>query len=811
MESRYYCKNRMRAGAVEKHATLNGIDYLEVLDNDAPLGSPRQRTLMIRTFKELPDNLDVVNVRIEGGVRVKDVGADWVERAQEALAGTRLNALEKAYVTNLGSPGTLLLVRTDSTGDFSTYTFRLVASDTDDGPLPDFDPILSSVTFSFKVECPSEFDCADETVCPPEVIPAPEIDYLAKDYNSFRRLMFDRLSILMPDWKERNPADLGVVMVELLAYVGDYLSYYQDAVATEAYLGTARQRVSVRRHARLLDYAMHDGCNARTWLSFEVEAAGASDNLLLSKGTPFSTEPGRNDEEPIVFETMHDLRLRSEHNEIPFYTWSDENCCLPAGSTTATLDATNGLSLEAGDVLIFEEIASPTVENAGGDPQKRHAVRLTNVSPADTDPLTGVAIREIEWHEEDALPFPICITATIGEDSGSTVVSVVRGNVVLADHGLSISGDPLEPPKVPDSGQYRPGLEREGVQITIGEEYEDEKARQRSAADALLQNPREALPIIVLEDEEGDDEWKPQRDLLASDRFATEFVVETRNDGTPYFRFGDDTLGKAPASGRTLLARYRMGVGAAGNVGRDTIKLFPANLTGLAVTNPLPAVGGVDPESMEEVRQFAPQAFRVQQRAVTEEDYVRLAEQHPEVQKAAARFRWTGSWHTVFVTVDRVGGFSVDDDPEFEGEIRSWLDRFRIAGYDLEITGPIHVPLDLAMNVCVGEGYFRSDVKAALLETFSRFDLADGRRGFFHPDNFTFGQPLYLSRIYERAMKVEGVASVEVTRMQRWGKTASGEIAAGMVTPADLEIVQLDNDPSAPENGKIEFVMNGGL
>ena len=70
----------------------------------------------------------------------------------------------------------------------------------------------------------------------------------------------------MPDWQERHVPDLGITLVELLAYVGDYLSYYQDAVATEAYLDTARQRISVRRHARLVDYRLHEGCNARAWV-----------------------------------------------------------------------------------------------------------------------------------------------------------------------------------------------------------------------------------------------------------------------------------------------------------------------------------------------------------------------------------------------------------------------------------------------------------------------------------------------------------------------------------------------------------------
>ncbi len=60
--------------------------------------------------------------------------------------------------------------------------------------------------------------------------------------------MLDRLTQLVPGWRERSAADLGVTLVELLAYVGDQLSYWQDAVATEAYLETARRRTSLRRH-----------------------------------------------------------------------------------------------------------------------------------------------------------------------------------------------------------------------------------------------------------------------------------------------------------------------------------------------------------------------------------------------------------------------------------------------------------------------------------------------------------------------------------------------------------------------------------
>src|SRR5262249_58142942 len=116
-------------------------------------------------------------------------------------------------------------------------------------------------------------DCKPQETCPPAPLTEPELDYLAKDYASFRQLILDRLTLIMPDWKERHVPDLGIALVEILAYVGDYLSYYQDAVATEAYLDTARQRISVRRHARLVDYHMHQGCNARAWVCLQTDTA----------------------------------------------------------------------------------------------------------------------------------------------------------------------------------------------------------------------------------------------------------------------------------------------------------------------------------------------------------------------------------------------------------------------------------------------------------------------------------------------------------------------------------------------------------
>jgi hypothetical protein len=127
-----------------------------------------------------------------------------------------LNDAEKDYLKpppdgQLPEPAKVLVIRTDSSGDFSTYTARLILSPAEpDKPLADFDRQLSAVDVTFKVDYPSEFDCKTELECPEPVLPTLQIDYLAKDYASFRRLMLDRLAVVMPDWTERNPADAGM-------------------------------------------------------------------------------------------------------------------------------------------------------------------------------------------------------------------------------------------------------------------------------------------------------------------------------------------------------------------------------------------------------------------------------------------------------------------------------------------------------------------------------------------------------------------------------------------------------------------------
>ena len=408
-----------------------------------------------------------------------------------------------------------------------------------------------------------------------------------------------------------------MTLVELLAYVGDYLSYRQDAVATEAYLDTARRRVSVRRHARLLDYFMHDGANARTWL--HVRAANGVAGTTLTTGTAvFTRVPDLGDRvstlefqrgwpvgtRPVVFETMHDVDLFEAHNEMRFYTWGDEECCLPRGATRAWLrnEGDRLANLLPGDVLVFEEVRSPTTGRRGdADPQHRQAVRLTHVNftqdplyREQDDPGQFMRVVDIRWSPEDALTFPLCLDEVEDPDEPDSTqhpVSVALGNIVLADHGQTLAGaDALGTVPQPslflvaDTGddrcqqasprpvppRFRPILEERPV--TQADPYDP--ATSLSASWAMQRDLNATVPrleLISTDEANVQARWTPRRDLLSSGPAHPDYVLEVEADGAAAVRFGDDRFGLRPNSGTAFEAIYRVGNGPDGNIEAGTL------------------------------------------------------------------------------------------------------------------------------------------------------------------------------------------------------------------------------------------------
>jgi hypothetical protein len=131
---------------------------------------------------------------------------------------------------------------------------------------------------------------------------------------------------------------------------------------------------------------------------------------------------------------------------------------------------------------------------------------------------------------------------------------------------------------------------------------------------------------------------------------------------------------------------------------------------------------------------------------------------------------------------------------------------------------PRFVPLDIRLFVCVCGDHYAGDVERDLLDIFSAGLMRDGRPGFFHPDNFSFGDNILLSPIIARAMQVAGVQWIGTRDgagaiKGRFGRLDQPEIdfADDAEIPiAPNEVARLDNDPTFPDFGRIAFLMAGG-
>jgi hypothetical protein len=279
--------------------------------------------------------------------------------------------------------------------------------------------------------------------------------------------------------------------------------------------------------------------------------------------------------------------------------------------------------------------------------------------------------------------------------------------------------------------------------------------------------------------------WTPQRDLLGSERFAREFVVETENDGSAWLRFGDNQFGAAPITGQRLLARYRLGGGPRGNVGAEAISALVSDDASLmlgiqSLRNPLPAQGGADPETP---RRHPPQRPGSLPHAGTRRHHRRLRPRRRAPPRRATR----GS-------PPALDGQLVHRLPDARpprrqaGRCRIQGDHARLprtfpAGWlRLRIRRPGACPARYPAADLRRQRLFRRRRQSRAARSLHRHVDRHGRPGFFHPDGFTFGTPLYLSAVVARAMAVAGVASVDIRRFQRWGRSAKGELAAGVIT-----------------------------
>ena len=491
------------------------------------------------------------------------------------------------------------------------------------------------------------------------------IDYMARDYGSLLQSMRDLIPDKLPKWEDyESEADFGNVLLQLFAHTGDILSYYQDRVANESFLGTAQTRHSIIHHLKLIGYKLATAAPASATLTLTVPA-DCEETITISKGDAFATK-SQKDKPSVRFEYTREVPLIIDCRDLPVV----------------------------------------------GDKKQVEAVIPVEEGRLVKDEILGTS---------DGTPnqkFPLA-------HPGLILRSLGRGQEINKDI-------------------------------------------------ILITQPGETI-----------EEWNLQESLAFSREEQRDFVIEIDEDDRATIIFGDGAFGAIPPNGIVIKATYRVGGGRHGNVAANTIQTIvdapQLALLGAKVTNPEPATGGAERESIEHAVLHAPTVFRSLKRAVTKQDCEELALDFKGVGKVRAK---AAGWNTVKLFVAPEGGGYVSD--VLKANLLAYFEDKRPISTTIEIEDVDYIKIYVTAEVGIENYYAEEDIEARVQET------AGSLLAF---DNVDFGQSIYLSKFYEAIEAIEGVAYVNICEFRPESKAAGYLEPSGKIELTDNEIPIIPNHP----------------
>ncbi|MFI9250059.1 putative baseplate assembly protein [Streptomyces sp. NPDC053069] len=581
-----------------------------------------------------------------------------------------------------------------------------------------------------------------------------------------------------PEWTDHNVSDPGVTLIETFAYLVDQLLYRLNRVPDKNYTA----------FLDLLGIRLFPPSAATAEVDFWLSAP-QPDTVTLPVGTEVTTADGEA-EQPVVFATTDELRI------VP----SELMRLVTAPRTGEHADRTGELaegrdvrcfqvSPEPGDALLF---GLPTAV-----PRCVVAVRLdSRVEGVGVDPRQPPLV----WEAWDGGHWQECET---GSDTtgglnrpGEVVVHVPAGHTASVIGGTRAGWLRCRVTE-PEPGQpfySESPTVREASVFTVGGTMAVEHAE--TVTDVPLgtsegvpgQTFRLGRPPVLLDGE------PPVVEVSSADGWRRWEVVEhfgrsgpgdrhVHVDATtgefafpPALREPDGTLrlcGAVPEKGAQIrVARYRTGGGPAGNVARGAISVLRSSVPYIArVGNREAARGGVDGETVANAKLRAPDALRMQERAVTAEDYEIIARQAaPSVRRVRCLPTADGAGAVrVLVVPDAVA----DDGDRLRFEqlipsdqvltaITGSLDERRLIGTRLVVEPPVYQGVTVVARL--GAAPEDADrVREAALAALFRY--LNPLRGGPDGTGWPFGRPVQYGEVFGLLQRATGNALVEEIRL----------------------------------------------
>lgn len=513
-----------------------------------------------------------------------------------------------------------------------------------------------SLIFDGKPQC-DLVDCRPPAAAPPQdAIPrqALSIDYLAKDYDSFLRGMLDMLPTRLPGWQTRTEADLGMALLELFAFLGDQLSYYQDRVANEGYLRTAGQYESVRRLLALIDHQLFPGMASKALVKVTTAATRAIslDFSVSTKSTATQTA--------VVFEVIEERVIYPQLNDVLLHA------DVAAGSTQAVLEGEFDLFLTPGLWIWLQSASSGEWAQLVDPVSVNHITHLTTVNFS--APLGG-QYDKVSTH--------------------------INGNGLLTSHGESQeqSSTGTGQPNQQIAFDFGPltyvadasGTPQTTLQITVSGKV------WQLVEDFIGSGPTE-FHYTKTQDNQG----------FLTVHFGDGLNGRRPEAGAPIvarYRSGIGSAGMVAPGALTEfekidLVNDKIANPQASFGGADPETLAEARLTGPRTLN--------QQNRAVTAQDYADALLRG----------VPWGAGMVQPLHAKAQFVWTGSWNTVVVSVDFADRRSLVDVPTRRQALEAALEQKRLTGYDVQVEDARYAPINISLVVHVKPEYFVKQVRA---------------------------------------------------------------------------------------------------
>lgn len=556
-------------------------------------------------------------------------------------------------------------------------------------------------------------------------------NYLNRDYETLKEDLKSHARLYYPDqYNDFSESSVGMMLLEMTAYVGDILSYHVDQTFNEMFLDSAQNRDSVIRIAKNLGYKTRGKNPAVVLLdvSIEIPVAGSSFDsgylITIQKGMKVKSSSG------VRFEVIDDIDFSSQvsitnvinrtidpvynaSNEISHYLITKTVPAIAGETKIATLEITTSNAVPFMKWLPSEDDFEIT--------EIKNIISKDNRFPPDNEADWSDSSSHNVWYQVDTLP-----QERVFIDNSSTG-SVSEGYWKYVEK------------------RYEVDYDKNGNSfLTFGAGIKD-----YNSYDDFLTNGVSALTVTTL--------------------------------------LNNDSYGEIPEIGTFLHCRYRTGGGAKTNAAVGTIRSVESKVVSnvpaggaavgsvlsqvtnsIAVTNPIPAIGGAEFETINEVKVNSRKHFSSQDRCVTIDDYTSRVAQMPAPYGKVFRSYAEADPDSMntklhILTRDENGKLKNSGNDQIKLNIASYLKNYKVLNDFIEIVDGRIINLGIRFAIQVSREHNKKDVVVNCIKQLTNY---------FAVENWEMNGVIYISEVTELLMSQPGV--VNVASLQFFNKAGSG-------------------------------------